>query len=280
MIWHDAAPPDSHMKSPLYFTLRSVVPCFAALVAFSACKKDAAEEKTAAEEFQELAAEVKESTVNAAKGGDIPMLPLSVGDTWVYDVKVQIPEGVTADRKAVENASFERTRKFVGKVKPSADHPDCDCFEVSAPGSPTEREFIEVDDERIFMRGSGVVSDTPVPPLWLDPPVLLVRAGLLGGESMPPIELTDPRSGLKVRRAIQIIGRETLEAAGRSFDAIQILMTGKDGNEGNFELRRSIWFAPHYGIIKEEKTRYINDKVVIKESMTLKSLQMKIDAGK
>jgi hypothetical protein len=268
------------MKSSSSSSSLSFASLFLVAVFLSSCKKTTESEKTAAEEFKDLAAEVKESTVNAAKGADIPMLPLSVGDTWIYDVKVQIPEGVTADRKAVENASFERTRKFVGKVKPGVGHPECDCFEVSAPGSPTELEFIEVDDERILMRGSGVVSDTPVPPLWLDPAVLLVRAGLLGGESMPPIELTDPRSGLKVRRAIQIVGRETLEAAGRKYNTIQILMTGKDGPEGNFELRRSIWFAPHYGIIKEEKTRYINDKVVIKESMTLKALQMKIDAGK
>lgn len=264
------------MNTRHLFTVTLLI-CFAA----TACKKTPnTPTKTPQQEYRDLVSEVKEQSVAATKGADIPILPVSEGDTWVYQVTVQMPEGVTADGKAVEGAAFERKRTYVGKIKPSAAHPETGCFQLEAKGSAVEREFVDIDEERVIMRGSGVEGSSEVPPLWLEPGVLLVRAGLLGGESMPPIQINDPKTGAEVKRQIQIIGREPVVAAGRTFDTIRILMTGVDGKEGNFTLRRTIWFAPHYGIIKEEKGRYINDKVVIKESMILTSMQMKIDAKK
>lgn len=269
------------MKASFSFIL-SISPCFLLL----ACKKNPpAPAKTPQQEYRELVTEVKEAGVAAVKGADIPILPVSVGDTWIYEVKVQMPEGVTSDGKAVEGAVFERKRTYIGKVKPSAQHPETGCFQMEAKGAPIEREYVDIDDERVTMRGSGVEGSAEIPPLWLEPGVLLVRAGLLGGESMPPIKINDPKSGAEVMRLIQIIGREPVKAAGREFETIRILMTGLDGKKseqavGGSELRRTIWFAPHYGIVKEEKSRFINDHLVLKESIELKSIQMKNDLSK
>jgi hypothetical protein len=215
--------------------------------------------------------EINQASIDKAKGGDIPILPLTVQDFWLYDVKIQIPAGVQHKDSPAVNQSFERKRSYIGKVKPGADYPDTGCFEIEAKGTPVEREYVDINDERVMMRGSGSVGSAEIKPLWLDPGVLLVRAGLLGGETLPPIEIKDPASGAVVRRLIQIIGRESIETAGKKFNTIRILMTGTDGG---MELRRTIWFAPHYGIVKEEKSRFINDQLVLKETSELKEFRV------
>lgn len=247
-----------------------------------ACKKEKSEVTSPSQSASEVIAEVKNSEQKAAKGADIPILRVSKGDTWIYKVKVQIPEGVSADGKAVENAVFERKRTFIGKVKPSSLLPETGCFEIEAKGYPIEREFVDIDDERVLMRGSATMGSAEIEPMWLEPGVLLVSAGLLGGESLPPVKINDPKSGAEVVRLIQIVGREKVRAVDHDFDTIRILMSGVDGrkagaNTGGIELRRTIWFAPHYGIVKEEKARYVNDRLVLKETVELKSMSMKID---
>ena len=200
----------------------------------NSCQKKpsaAAPEKT----VKSVSDEINQASIDKAKGGDIPILPLTVQDFWLYD------------------------------------YPDTGCFEIEAKGTPVEREYVDINDERVMMRGSGSVGSAEIKPLWLDPGVLLVRAGLLGGETLPPIEIKDPASGAVVRRLIQIIGRESIETAGRKFNTIRILMTGTDGG---MELRRTIWFAPHYGIVKEEKSRFINDQLVLKETSELKEFRV------
>jgi hypothetical protein len=111
----------------------------------------------------------------------------------------------------------------------------------------------------------------------LDPAVMLVRAGVMPGESLPPLQIKDPRTGIEVIRTIQVVGRETVTAAGRDFATIRILMTGKEGKDSNLEMRKTIWFVPRYGIVREEKARYINDTLMLKETMELKSFQLAKD---
>lgn len=197
------------------------------------------------------------------KAADTPILELKAGDWIQYDVNVKIPEGIQAKNSQAVDANFKRTRTFIGKVKPSDKYPETSCFEVTAPGAPVEREFVDIDNERVLMRGSLTMATGKLEPLWLEPAVLLVRAGLKGGETLPPIEIKDPRSGALVRRNIQIVAREEIDIMGKKFPAIRILMTGTDGS---LQLRRTIWFTPGKGILKEEKARYIDDNLVLKET--------------
>jgi hypothetical protein len=229
------------------------------------------------EALQKIITEVKETGSAELIKSDTPLLPVSEGDTWNYTVTLQVPENAQSKGSPMISQSFERKRTYIGKVKPSGDRDATDCFEIEATGSPVEREFVEIENESVKMRGSEIVGVKEALPLWMEPAVLLVRAGVMTGESLPPIQIKDPRTGAEVTRHIQIVGRETVKLAGREFATIRILMSGKDGKENPIELRRTIWFAPHYGIVKEEKSRYVDDGLMMKETIELKSMKMKND---
>lgn len=252
--------------------------CFS-IVFLSQCKK--AEEAKAAEQQQQelikIVTEVKEEASAPLKKSDVPILSVTPGDTWVYTVTLQVPENAQSSGSPLINQTFERKRTYLGKVKPSGNRPETDCFEIEATGSPIEREFVEISDEQVKMRGSEIVGNAEALPLWMEPAVVLVQAGVQAGESLPPIKINDPRTGAEYARQIQIVGREKVAVAGREFATIRILMSGKDGVVNPIEMRRTIWFAPQYGIVKEEKSRFINDTLMLKEVIELKSMQMKND---
>lgn len=252
------------------------------LALLSGCKKanEATETDTSKqkqEDINKIIKEVREEGSAEFIKADTPILPVSKGDTWTYTVTLQLPKDAQFKDSPLVSQSFERKRTFMGKVKPSGDRPETDCFEIEAPGSPIEREFVEITEEHVKMRGSEYVGNKDTLPLWLEPSVLLVRAGVLAGESLPPIQIKDPRTGVEVTRFIQVVGREKVVAAGRDFSAIRILMSGKDGKDSPIQMRRTIWFAPQYGIVKEEKTRYLDDTLLMKETIELKSLQLQND---
>jgi hypothetical protein len=223
------------------------------LIALCQCKKGeqgAFTPEQQKEQLIKMAAEVKEEGSSDLKKADMPILPVSVGDSWTYTVTLQVPENAQSKGSPLISQSFERKRTYVGKIKPSGNHPETDCFEIEATGSPTEREFVEIEEERVQMRGSEIVGKTESLPLWMEPAVTLVQAGVSAGESLPPIQIKDPRTGAEYLRQIQIVGREKITVAGRDFANIRILMSGKDGKENPIEMRRTIWFAPGYGIVK------------------------------
>lgn len=193
---------------------------------------------------------------------DIPLLPVQPGDRWVYQVRLEIPEGVSSAGAASVETKYHRTRIYLGKRSAAAGLPETDCFEVEVPGSPKEREFVEIHDDRILMRGSLIVRRESTQPMWLDPPVPFVIAGMRAGTSMP--ELRTAGGGL-IRRC-EVIAREEVEVPAGRFGCIRILMTGNDGGQ---EMRRTIWFAPGTGIVREEKTRYRRAKLILRESQEL-----------
>ena len=199
---------------------------------------------------------------NAARQNDIPLLPLGEGDEWEYAASIEIPAGVTSRGAAAVNTSFTRIRRYLGKVKPAGDLPETDCFEVSVPGSPDEREFVEIHDDRILLRGSLLMRPETTRPLWYDHPIPFVEAGMRPGTEAPGVSAA---GGAMVRR-LQVIAREPVTVPAGEFDSIRLLMTGTDGE---MELRRTIWFAPGVGIVKEEKTRYRADRLLFREQQQL-----------
>jgi hypothetical protein len=227
------------------------------------------------EQLRNILDEVKESGSAPLKASDMPMLPISTGDTWVYSVTLHVPENAQNPGSPLVNQSFERKRTYIGKVKPTGRTEEADCFEIEATGSPVEREYVEITEDALKMRGSEVVGNTQNLPLWMEPAVTLVQAGVQEGESLAPLKITDPRTGAEYSRQIQIIGRETVKTPAREFFSIRILMSGKDGKENPIDMRRTIWFAPGVGIVKEEKARYVNDELLMKEIIELKSYRMK-----
>jgi hypothetical protein len=102
-------------------------------------------------------------------------------------------------------------------------------------------------------------------PLWLDPPVPFVIAGMRPGTELP--EIKDAQGA--VTRKTQVIAREDVTVPAGKFASIRILTTGTDGD---MELRLTRWFSPGNGIIREEKTRYRKEKLIFRETQELKEI--------
>ncbi|MGJ8645141.1 MAG: hypothetical protein ACSHX9_17195 [Luteolibacter sp.] len=201
---------------------------------------------------------------------DTPILPVKQGDYWKYQIRVEIPAGITSPGASAVETELEKVRTYIGKVSPGDDLPEVDAFDVTVPGEALEREFVEISEKLILMRGTGhpEVLDSKV--MWLDPPVPFVFAGMRAGNKMADLSIHD---GVQ-NRGLRVIAREEVETPIGKFTAIRLLMTG---NDGKFELRRTTWFVPQVGIVKEEKTRYGEDKLIFRETTLLFETSVAID---
>lgn len=199
---------------------------------------------------------------------DIPLLPVTKGDYWQYAVRLEIPQGISSPTAAEVDENFQRTRNYLGKISPADGLPEVDCFEVLVPGSAPEREFVEIRDDSILMRGSMIMRPDTTRPMWLNHPVPFVVAGMKAGTESPDVAAP----GGSLTRKTRVVARETIKVPAGEFPAIRLLMTGMDGE---LELRRTIWFAPGTGIVREEKTRYRGGKVIFRESQELVKTSVK-----
>ncbi len=207
------------------------------------------------------AADVPPKTAELAER-DTPLLPVEPGDEWHYSVHVEVPAGVTSPTAAAADFTSERVRRYLGKVKAAEELPAVDCFEIRMPKTAPEREFVEIYDDRILLRGSLVIREDTTRPLWFDKPIPFLFAGMRAGSAFPEIGADDESR----TRKIQVVGREQTTVPAGTYETIRLLMTGRDGD---FELRRTIWFAPGTGIVREEKTRYGAEKLIFRETQEL-----------
>jgi len=204
---------------------------------------------------------------DAARIADTPILPVKPGDSWAYDVRLDIPPDVTSAGAAAVSTKHRRVRTYLGKKSAADGLPETDCFEVAVPGSPAEREFVEIHDDRILMRGSLVMRPETTKPMWLQTPVPFVIAGMKPGTAMPEIKTSDG----SLTRDTKVIAREEITVPAGTFRCIRLLTTGTDGE---IELRRTVWFSPGKGIIREEKARYRRDKLIYRETQDLAEIRM------
>lgn len=193
---------------------------------------------------------------------DIPILPLTKGDHWIYDVHLEIPENTTSAGAAEIDSNHQLRRTYIGKIHPADGLPLVDCFEVKAPAMPLEREFVEIYPDRVLMRGSMLMRPETTHPLWLDHPVPFVFAGMKPGTESPEVRAV--AGGLS--RKTQVVAREPVTVPAGTYPSIRLLMSGMDGE---LELRRTIWFCPGIGIVREEKIRYRHGKLIFRETQEL-----------
>ena len=193
---------------------------------------------------------------------EIPILPLKEGDYWKYNVIVEIPEGITSEGAAAIETEVERVRTYVGKVPVVNGAPPIDAFDVTTPGSPRQRELVDITDDKIMMRGSMMPDQAGAKPILLEKPVLFVIAGMRPGQQSLKIGVT----GGQTNRGLKVVAREKVRTAAGDFESIRILMTG---NDGPVEIRKTTWFAAGVGIVKEEKTRYADGKLLVRETSDL-----------
>jgi hypothetical protein len=230
---------------------------WAAILLFpiSACKKDDAPVSTGKE------------AANPREAEDIPVLPVSPGLQWRYTVTVENPQDSRSGQLA--SGKFERIRSYLGKIDPGNGHPPSDCFEVSAEGAPTSREFVHIMPEAVSILGhaeldAGGVQKTPV---WFEKPIPFFRAGLTAGDSMPLTVLNNDKN---LWRGTRVIGREKTTVPAGVFETIRLQMFGSDGN---ISLRKTYWFAPGKGIVREEKIREVDGKPVMTEIEELSAIE-------
>ncbi len=211
---------------------------------------------------------VESGTAEELKRADMPILPVEKGDFWKYDVHVEVPAGVTSEGSSAMDLNQEKTRTYLGKVKPSPELPETDAFDVVSPGESTQREFVEITPESVMMRGSARPDILDSKPIWLDPAVPFAIAGMRPGQEMVPLKV---QGGARTR-GMKVVAREKVKVPAGEFSALRLLMTGKDGN---FEIRRTTWFSPGIGIVKEEKTRYAGEKLLFRETTELTETNVK-----
>jgi len=224
-----------------------------AAVSLSACDSSREKDPPPRTVQTEIAAEVQ---------ADTPILPLTQGDHWLYRVHLEIPADVTSAGAAEIDSNHQLTRTYIGKIFPAEGLPLVDCFEVAAPAMPVEREFVEIHPDRILMRGSMLMRPETTHPMWLDHAVPFVFAGMKPGTGSPEIKAV--AGGLS--RKTQVVAREPVTVPAGTYPSIRLLMTGMDGE---LELRRTIWFTPRIGIVREEKIRYRLGKLIFRETQEL-----------
>lgn len=196
----------------------------------------------------------------------VSVLPVKPGDQWVYQVSLEIPSGITSPGAGGVSTKHRRTRTYLGKKAAADGLPEVDCFEVVIPGSPDEREFVEIHDDRILMRGSLIMRPEVTKPMWLDPPVPFFQLGMLPGTKFP--EVSAP--GNAFSRNTEDIAVEDITVPAGTFNCHRLLTTG---NDGEIELRKTVWFSPGNGIIREEKTRYRREKLLFREIQELTAIK-------
>ncbi|MBC7980250.1 MAG: hypothetical protein H7Y36_06780 [Armatimonadetes bacterium] len=196
------------------------------------------------------------------KASDTPILPIKKGDYWKYKVRVEIPAGVTSEGASAVDVDHQKTRTFIGKVTAGKGLPEVDAFDVVSAGQPIERELVEIHEDRVLMRGSTRPETADAKPMWIDPPIPFVIAGMRPGQEMANFSV----KGSDRKRGMKVVAREKIKVPAGEFPVIRLLMTG---NDGKFEIRRTTWFAPRIGIIKEVKARYASDKLLFRETVEL-----------
>jgi hypothetical protein len=234
--------------------MKPILPILLAALFLSACesKKDAAAAPSEAD-----ATLIQQDT---------PILPVNIGDAWIYQVHLEIPADVTSAGASAVDTKHQRTRTYLGKVSAAQGLPETDCFEIHVPGSAKEREFVDIQEDRILMHGSLILREDTTQPMWLATPIPFIIAGAKPGTSLPEFKTTDG----SLNRKTEIIAREDITVPAGTFHCIRMLTTGGDGD---IELRRTIWFAPGKGIIREEKTRYRHNQLIYRETHQLQELK-------
>lgn len=197
----------------------------------------------------------------AQREKDTPLLRVKKGDAWVYSVQLFIPAGANIDNPKEVNQRYEMTRTYIGTNQPSPDVKEAQCFEVTIPGSPTMKEFVEIRDDVILLLGSLVESDPPRL-IWHSQPVPFLVAGMKPGTAFPEIKTTDE----SLVRNTDVIAREEVTVPAGTFSCIRLLMTGQDSG---IEIRKTLWYAPQHGIIREESSRYVGEKLLYRETQEL-----------
>ncbi|MFK7911286.1 MAG: hypothetical protein AB8F34_11900 [Akkermansiaceae bacterium] len=213
---------------------------------------------------------------------DKPIWKPAVGDSWSYRVAVTVQEGTELPK----DIPGQKIEKFDGKTRatylqemvyrglqPLGEAKDGEAvttghaFTISVGGTLVETQFNAISDTAIDALGVQPAGKELKP---LSKPIPLVGSGWKGGEAFP-FMMEFPVDGKNVRmvRKFKVIGWETLETKAGKFKALHVQVTGLNGQ---MEIKRSYWFTPGTGFIKEVKKYYVGERTILTQTRVLEKM--------
>lgn len=214
--------------------------------------------------------------VSSAVADEAPLLSLTKGDRWEYQVTVEAPRGATMPKgpdvsikKTADGvqATFKKTRVYVGKVQPKKDGKEVDTFQMVRAGKVVEFEFSEYRDDAIYALGSKDETKKDSKVILLSQPLLVFSAANQPGDQWE-IKAGEGQAAVFSRK-FRVFGEEEVRVPAGTFQAIRVVMTGQSGPT---EIKRTFWFAKGKGFVKEEKTYYSSNKRLIHQVMELSNM--------
>ncbi len=206
----------------------------------------------------------------------------AIGNSWTYQVSVTVQEG-TELPKDVPGQKLEKfdgktratyTQKMVyrglqpvGEAEGDKKAPTGHAFTVSNGDKLDETQFMSISDTAVEAIGVQPAGKELKP---LSQAIPLVRSDWKGGEAFP-FMMEYKAQGQKVRmvRKFKVIGWETLETKAGKFKALHVQVSGMNGQ---MELKRSYWFTPGTGFIKEVKKYYVGDRTILTQTRVLEKI--------
>ncbi len=213
----------------------------------------------------------------AAAQDSKPIWKPSVGDSWTYKVVVetregtQLPEEVSGQKiekfEGKVRATFQQTSVYRGVEKMTEKSGSAHAFYVSSGGQLEEIQYMEITPDAVRAAGTKQEGKNPQDVMPLSAPVPLAEAGWKGGEGFPFV-MDTVVGGRKIHmvRKFKVLGWETLETGAGRFKALHVQVTGMNGP---MELKRSYWFAPGTGFVKEVKKYYLGEQMVLSQTRVL-----------
>lgn len=218
----------------------------------------------------------------AENGDEVkPIWKPAVGDTWTYKVVVEVLEGTELptgiEGQKVEKidgkvrATYTQTHVYQGLKTIKEGSPETHAFYVSNGKELAEIEYMNITDVAVEAVGSKKEGKTPEDGVPLSKAIPLIRSDWKGGEAFP-FMMDAVVNGQKIRlvRKFKVLGWETLETEAGKFKALHVQVTGLNGP---MELKRSYWFTPGKGFIKEVKKYYLADKTVFTQTRVLERVR-------
>lgn len=201
----------------------------------------------------------------------------SVGDTWTYKITVEVAketaipsniEGqVIEELEGKIRVTYLQTAVYHGFLPLSDDGPKAHAFYFSNGKQLEEIQYMLVEENMVKAVGSKQEGETPQKIISLSKPIPLVVGSWKGGESFPVV-MDQVVEGKQIRmtRMFRAIGWEQVETDAGDFKALHVQVTGMNGG---LELKRSYWFAPGTGFIKEDKKYYLAEKMIMRQTRDL-----------
>lgn len=217
------------------------------------------------------------TAVTAGAQDDPPIWKPVAGDSWTYKVVVEVQEGTElpagvqgqklekVDGKV--RASYQQTSVYRGLKKMTDQSEEAHAFYVSNGQQLEEIEYMNITHDAVEALGSKQEGKNPKDVMPLSKAIPLVRSEWKGGEAFPFImDTVVGEQRIRLVRKFKVLGWETLETGAGKFKALHVQVTGLNGP---MEIKRSYWFAPGVGFIKEVKKYYIGDKTVFTQTRVL-----------